>query len=180
MANISSGGAPQRAAFHLRRTERRRGIQHSWRARWRIRWLQGRHRLSHSRCQLPTQHSARVRALDLARPLRDHLPLAAAIRPQEAGVLERAQGRHLGVSHCASGDREMPILLRFPALRGAAIALIAAISPAKAEKLVFSPTTTDLSVGHAAHSSLPRYSQCWTKEGLDVDVVGIQGATAGM
>jgi len=74
----------------------------------------------------------------------------------------------------------MPILLRFTALRGAAIALLAAIAPAQADKLIFSPTTTDLSVGHAAHSSLPRYSQCWTKEGLDVDVVGIQGATAGM
>ena len=55
-----------------------------------------------------------------------------------------------------------------------------AATPAWAEKLVFSPTTTDLSVGHAAHSSLPRYTKCWENEGLDVDVVGIQGATAGM
>jgi NitT/TauT family transport system substrate-binding protein len=74
----------------------------------------------------------------------------------------------------------MPILVRLPALRATALALLAGIASARADKLIFSPTTTDLSVGHAAHSSLPRYSQCWTKEGLDVDVVGIQGATAGM
>jgi NitT/TauT family transport system substrate-binding protein len=53
-------------------------------------------------------------------------------------------------------------------------------TPAQAQKMIFSPTTTDLSVGHAAHSSLPRYTKCWEKEGLDMDVVGIQGATAGM
>jgi NitT/TauT family transport system substrate-binding protein len=61
----------------------------------------------------------------------------------------------------------------------AALVLVAA-APARAEKLIFSPTTTDLTVGHAAHSSLPRYMKCWENEGLDVDVVGIQGATAGM
>jgi NitT/TauT family transport system substrate-binding protein len=53
-------------------------------------------------------------------------------------------------------------------------------TPGQAQKLIFSPTTTDISVGHAAHSSLPRYTKCWEKEGLDVEVVGIQGATAGM
>jgi NitT/TauT family transport system substrate-binding protein len=61
-----------------------------------------------------------------------------------------------------------------------ALALLVGTAPAQAEKLIFSPTTTDLSVGHAAHSSLPRYTKCWENEGLDVDVVGIQGATAGM
>ena len=64
-------------------------------------------------------------------------------------------------------------------IRFAALALLAA-APAHAEKIIFSPTTTDLTVGHAAHSSLPRYLKCWEDEGLDVDVVGIQGATAGM
>src|SRR3712207_4799677 len=60
--------------------------------------------------------------------------------------------------------------------------LLAGGAPAQAQgqKMIFSPTTTDLSVGHAAHSSLPRYTKCWEKEGLDIDVVGIQGATAGM
>lgn len=62
----------------------------------------------------------------------------------------------------------------------AAFSLLAGWTPAHAQKLVFSPTTTDISVGHAAHSSLPKYLKCWQDEGLDVDVVGIQGATAGM
>lgn len=67
-----------------------------------------------------------------------------------------------------------------PPLSAAAAVLLAWLAPARAEKLVFSPTTTDISVGHAAHSSLPRYLKCWEGEGVDVDVVGIQGATAGM
>jgi NitT/TauT family transport system substrate-binding protein len=62
----------------------------------------------------------------------------------------------------------------------AALVLFIGAAPARAEKLIFSPTTTDLSVGHAAHSSLPRYTKCWEREGVDVEVVGIQGATAGM
>lgn len=62
----------------------------------------------------------------------------------------------------------------------ALFALLVGGTEARAQKMIFSPTTTDLSVGHAAHSSLPRYTKCWEKEGLDVDVVGIQGATAGM
>jgi NitT/TauT family transport system substrate-binding protein len=73
----------------------------------------------------------------------------------------------------------MPCSLGYRSMRFAALLLIAA-APAHAEKLIFSPTTTDLSVGHAAHSSLPKYMKCWENEGLDVDVVGIQGATAGM
>lgn len=62
----------------------------------------------------------------------------------------------------------------------ATIAILFGWTPAHAQKLIFSPTTTDLSVGHAAHSSLPKHLKCWQDEGLDVDVVGIQGATAGM
>jgi NitT/TauT family transport system substrate-binding protein len=62
----------------------------------------------------------------------------------------------------------------------AALVLWVGATPAQAEKLIFSPTTTDISVGHAAHSSLPQHSKCWEKEGVDIDVVGIQGATAGM
>jgi NitT/TauT family transport system substrate-binding protein len=72
--------------------------------------------------------------------------------------------------------------MRSPLVAASALAaaLLIAAAPLRAEKLVFSPTTTDLSVGHAAHSSLPKYMRCWESEGLDVDVVGIQGATAGM
>jgi NitT/TauT family transport system substrate-binding protein len=61
-----------------------------------------------------------------------------------------------------------------------ALPFVALAAPATGQKLIFSPTTTDISVGHAAHSSLPRYTKCWEKEGVDVEVVGIQGATAGM
>lgn len=71
-------------------------------------------------------------------------------------------------------------LLRDPLISLAALALAASFAPAHAQKLVFSPTTTALTVGHAAHSSLPRHTKCWEKEGVDVEVVGIQGATAGM
>jgi NitT/TauT family transport system substrate-binding protein len=74
----------------------------------------------------------------------------------------------------------MPSSKRFLLIPVAAFAVLAGTVPASAEKLVFSPTTTALTVGHAAHSSLPKYTKCWEKEGLDVDVVGIQGATAGM
>lgn len=62
----------------------------------------------------------------------------------------------------------------------ASLALLAGGAPAHAQKIVFSPTTTAITVGHAAHSSLPKHLKCWESEGLDVDVVGIQGATAGM
>jgi NitT/TauT family transport system substrate-binding protein len=74
----------------------------------------------------------------------------------------------------------MRSLLRSGTASLATLAFLAFAAPAFAEKLTFSPTTTDISVGHAAHSSLPRYSKCWEQEGLDVDVVGIQGASAGM
>jgi NitT/TauT family transport system substrate-binding protein len=70
--------------------------------------------------------------------------------------------------------------IQTPLISFAAFALLACWSPAHAQKLIFSPTTTDLSVGHAAHSSLPRHTKCWENEGLNVEVVGIQGATAGM
>jgi NitT/TauT family transport system substrate-binding protein len=74
----------------------------------------------------------------------------------------------------------MPSFRHVPLGGLAVLALLLGPAPARAQKLIFSPTTTDLSVGHAAHSSLPRYTKCWANEGLDVDVVGIQGATAGM
>lgn len=70
--------------------------------------------------------------------------------------------------------------LRTSLVSFAALAFMASYSPALAQKLIFSPTTTDISVGHAAHSSLPRHTKCWENEGLNVEVVGIQGATAGM
>jgi NitT/TauT family transport system substrate-binding protein len=74
----------------------------------------------------------------------------------------------------------MQVFRHSPLISLAVGVLLTGLASASAEKLVFSPTTTDISVGHAAHSSLPRYLKCWQNEGLDVDVVGVQGATAGM
>ena len=72
VADLSPGRAAERAALHLRRPERRGRLQHPRRAGRRVRRVEGRHRLSDPRCQLSAQHPARVRALDLARPVRDH------------------------------------------------------------------------------------------------------------
>ncbi len=47
-------------------------------------------------------------------------------------------------------------------------------------KTSFGPTTTDISTGHAAHSSLPKALGYWAQEGLEVDVFGIAGNTAGL
>lgn len=74
----------------------------------------------------------------------------------------------------------MPSSRHAPLIGFAALALFIGGAPAYAQKLVFSPTTTAITVGHAAHSSLPKHLKCWEQEGLDIDVVGIQGATAGM
>ncbi len=53
-------------------------------------------------------------------------------------------------------------------------------SAADRPKVVFSPTTTDISAGHAAHSSIPLEMGFWQQDGVDVDVIGIQGSTAGV
>lgn len=48
------------------------------------------------------------------------------------------------------------------------------------KKVVFAVTTKDISVGHAAHSSLPAALGYWKAEGLDVEVVSVEGSAAGM
>lgn len=66
---------------------------------------------------------------------------------------------------------------------GTALPLSGLAAPALAQTLIktsFGPTTTDISTGHAAHSSLPRALGYWREEGLDVDVFGIAGNTAGL
>lgn len=66
---------------------------------------------------------------------------------------------------------------------GAALTAGGLAAPALAQSLVktsFGPTTTDISTGHAAHSSLPKALGYWREEGLDVDVFGIAGNTAGL
>jgi NitT/TauT family transport system substrate-binding protein len=49
-----------------------------------------------------------------------------------------------------------------------------------AEKVTYAVTTSNISVGHAAQSSIPLTEGYWTAEGLDVDVIGLSGATAGI
>lgn len=47
-------------------------------------------------------------------------------------------------------------------------------------KTSFGPTTVDISTGHAGHSSLPTALGYWKAEGLDVNVIGVAGDTAGV
>jgi NitT/TauT family transport system substrate-binding protein len=48
------------------------------------------------------------------------------------------------------------------------------------EKVTYAVTTTDISVGHAAQSSIPLTEGYWKDQGLDVEVIGLSGATAGI
>jgi NitT/TauT family transport system substrate-binding protein len=48
------------------------------------------------------------------------------------------------------------------------------------KKVVFAVTTKDISVGHAAHSSIPVALGYWKAEGLDVEVASVEGSAAGM
>jgi NitT/TauT family transport system substrate-binding protein len=48
------------------------------------------------------------------------------------------------------------------------------------EKVVYAVTTSNISVGHAAQSSIPLTEGFWKAEGLDVEVIGLSGATAGI
>jgi NitT/TauT family transport system substrate-binding protein len=48
------------------------------------------------------------------------------------------------------------------------------------KKVVFAVTTKDISVGHAAHSSLPQALGYWKEEGLDVTVTSVEGSAAGL
>jgi NitT/TauT family transport system substrate-binding protein len=47
-------------------------------------------------------------------------------------------------------------------------------------KTSFAPTTLQISVGHAGQSSIPLVMGYWKQEGLDVDVFGVNGSTAGI
>jgi NitT/TauT family transport system substrate-binding protein len=49
-----------------------------------------------------------------------------------------------------------------------------------AEKVTYAVTTSNISVGHAAQSSIPLTEGYWKAEGLDVEVIGLSGATAGI
>lgn len=63
----------------------------------------------------------------------------------------------------------------------AAVAVATGVAQDKPlKKVIFAVTTKDISVGHAAHSSLPRVLGYWKEEGLDVNVTSVEGSTAGL
>jgi NitT/TauT family transport system substrate-binding protein len=63
----------------------------------------------------------------------------------------------------------------------AALAATAGFSQDKPlRKVTFAITTRDISVGHAAHSSLPQALGFWKDEGLDVTVTSVEGSAAGL
>lgn len=62
----------------------------------------------------------------------------------------------------------------------AATLMLAGPAVAEDQKITYAVTTTNISVGHAAQSSIPVSAGFWKEQGLDVDVIGISGATAGI
>lgn len=62
-----------------------------------------------------------------------------------------------------------------------AAAAAATVTAAQAgEKVIYAVTTTNVTVGHAAQSSIPLGLGLWKDQGLDVEVLGLSGATAGI
>jgi NitT/TauT family transport system substrate-binding protein len=62
----------------------------------------------------------------------------------------------------------------------AALASVAATAVQAGDKITYAVTTTNISVGHAAQSSIPIGLGLWKDAGLDVEVIGLSGATAGV
>jgi NitT/TauT family transport system substrate-binding protein len=62
----------------------------------------------------------------------------------------------------------------------AVIASVSATAVQAADKITYAVTTTNISVGHAAQSSIPLGLGLWKDAGLDVEVIGLSGATAGV
>lgn len=63
---------------------------------------------------------------------------------------------------------------------GVGALLLGAVGPAAAQDVTYAVTTTNISVGHASQSSIPQAMGYWKDEGLNVDVLGLSGATAGI
>ncbi len=74
--------------------------------------------------------------------------------------------------------RSVVVALVMLLVAGTFIAGVAQEKPLR--KVVFAVTTKDISVGHAAHSSLPVALGYWKEEGLDVSVTSVEGSVAGM
>ena len=62
----------------------------------------------------------------------------------------------------------------------AAASVIAVTAANAGDKVTYAVTTTNITVGHAAQSSIPLGLGLWKEAGLDVEVVGLSGATAGV
>jgi NitT/TauT family transport system substrate-binding protein len=60
------------------------------------------------------------------------------------------------------------------------MSFLATASADAGDKVTYAVATSNISVGHAAQSSIPLAQGFWKDEGLDVDVVGLSGATAGI
>ena len=77
--------------------------------------------------------------------------------------------------------RAPSLTIAFACIALAALAPVAASAQDKPlKKVVFAVTTKDISVGHAAHSSLPVALGYWKDEGLDVSVTSVEGSAAGL
>jgi NitT/TauT family transport system substrate-binding protein len=62
----------------------------------------------------------------------------------------------------------------------AVFASVSATAVQAEDKVTYAVTTTNISVGHAAQSSIPLGLGLWKAAGLDVEVIGLSGATAGI
>jgi NitT/TauT family transport system substrate-binding protein len=60
-----------------------------------------------------------------------------------------------------------------------AIAALGVVQGQSPTKVTFAVTTKDISVGHAAHSSIPVTLGYWKAEGLDLTLASVEGSTAG-
>jgi NitT/TauT family transport system substrate-binding protein len=61
-----------------------------------------------------------------------------------------------------------------------AIVAVSAGAAKAGDKVTYAVTTTSITVGHAAQSSIPLGLGLWKDDGLDVEVIGLSGATAGI
>jgi NitT/TauT family transport system substrate-binding protein len=68
----------------------------------------------------------------------------------------------------------------FALLAFAAALSVTATASSALDKVTYAVTTTNITVGHAAQSSIPLGLGFWKDEGLDVEVIGLSGATAGI
>jgi len=75
----------------------------------------------------------------------------------------------------------MTVMMRkFGSVVAAAAFVIGAAAAGAQTKTSFGPTTTDISTGHAGHSSLPAVLGYWKEEGIEVNVFGMNGGAAGL